>query len=89
MESYITDGREVVIETIIPYQTININKIIYYHSKNCKNAKIKHVGDLHYHVDNVDIELLNHKQLEEFRKTYKKKSNISIIDFRYVTSPDF
>ena len=60
---------------------IVLEKIIYHHDKNCKSDKVKHLGDLCYHVEDVYIAFENIEQMEIYRKGYIMKKGYKIVDF--------
>lgn len=62
---------------------LTINKIIYNHSEDCNNPRIKHVGNRKYTSETVDIKVKDKKELELLRSKLIKESGVSSIDFRY------
>ena len=63
---------------------LTINKIIYNHSEDCTNPRIKHVGNRKYTSEIVDIKVKDKKELELLRSKLIKESGFSSIDFRYL-----
>ena len=61
-----------------------LEKIIYHHDKNCKSEIVKHLGDLNYHAETVNISFENIEQMEIYRKGYVMQKGYKTVDFNYI-----